>query len=244
MKLKKANFFVTGVLTLTFSGAGLAFAFPTTTIIPYNTSITSTVNVNADSKIHKSKNFGIPFAEILDMDPEVLTQELKGGKTLSQIATDKGIPSDTLKVKIKAAIDNKIDAALASKKITSEKANELKAKSTQKADIMINKSWTGHKAKTSKGKHFDDFHQQISAFLKIDQTELKNMQKSGMSLKDIAKEKGIEEKELVSKIDSIMKAHLAKAVKERKITDEKAKQIEGKFPEMLKRMVNRTNSQK
>lgn len=81
-----------------------------------------------------------------------------------------------------------------------------------------------------------------SVFINIDQTQLKDKLKSGMSLAEIAQEKEIEKKDLVSKIQSIMKANLDQAVQEQKITAVKATQIESKLPQTIERMVNRTNT--
>jgi len=62
-----------------------------------------------------------------------------------------------------------------------------------------------------------------------------------MSLAEIAQEKGIKKIDLVTKIQFIMKVNLDQAVQEQKITAEKATQIESKLPQMVERMVNRTN---
>jgi hypothetical protein len=71
--------------------------------------------------------------------------------------------------------------------------------------------------------------------------QLKDKLKSGMSLAEIAQEKGIVKIDLVTKIQFIMKANLDQAVQEQKITAEKATQIESKLLQMVERMVNRTN---
>ena len=61
------------------------------------------------------------------------------------------------------------------------------------------------------------FTSQISAMLGMDADQLKEQLKSGKTLLQIAEEKKIAKTDLVSKVQSIMKANLDQAVKDKKI---------------------------
>ena len=88
------------------------------------------------------------------MDANALSQELKSGKTLAQIAAAKGIDANTLTAKLQAAFNARIDKAVVNGKLTEDKAVTMKSKTAAKATSVINKSWTGHKGKTGQGNLF------------------------------------------------------------------------------------------
>ncbi|TGE33451.1 hypothetical protein [Desulfosporosinus sp. Sb-LF] len=243
MNLKKTTILITGVLAMTMS-AGVAYALPATNATPPTTGIVSTDKVGDKAKVHHRRNCGVSFAKILEMDPKLLEQELKSGKTLAQIAVAKGITADILTQKIKAEFDKNINDAVTNGKLSNEKATELKAKTSEKAANLVNKSLTGPRGDVGKRNEFKAVRQQISAFLGVEETQLKDKLKSGMSLVEIAKEKGIEKNALISKVQSIMKADLDQALKSKKITADEATQIESKLPQMIERMVNHVNAPK
>ncbi len=243
MQFKKITLLVaTGVLTITLS-AGVAYA----AVRDNNPTSSSNVkavtgNVTAKDKVEKHRNCGGEFAGILGMDANALGQELKSGKTLAQIAAAKGMDVNTLTEKLQASFNDRIDKAVANGKLTADKAVAMKAKTASKATSVINKSWTGHKGEAGKESVFKNVRQQIPALFSMDATQLKEQLKSGKTLVQVAEEKGIAKKDLVSKVQSIMKANLDQAVKDKKITADKATQIESKLPQMIERMVTRVNN--
>jgi len=193
--------------------------------------------------VEKHQNCGAEFAGILGMDANALGQELKSGKTLAQIAVAQGMDANTLTGKLQAAFNDRIDKAVTNGKLTKDKADALKLKTAAKATSIINKSWTGHKGGAGKENVFKNMQQQIPALLgNMDATQLKAQLKSGKTLAQIAQDRGIAKDTLVSKLQSIMKANLEQAVKDNKITADKATQIESKFPQMIERMVTRVDN--
>lgn len=242
MQFKKITLLAaTGVLAITLS-AGVAYAAPDNNPTSSSTVNAATENVGAKDKVEKHRECGAEFAGILGMDAKVLGQELKSGKTLAKIAADKGIDIKTLTQKVEALFNDKIDKAVANGKLTADKAVTMKAKTAAKAASAINEAWTEHKGKAGKENVFKNVRQQIPALLGMDATQLKEQLKSGKTLAQIAQDKGIAKDKLVSDVQSIMKANLDQAVKDKKVTADKAIQIESKLPQMIERMVTRVDN--
>lgn len=241
MQFKKITLLgVTGVLAITLS-AGVAYAVPNNNPTSSSTVNAVTENVGAKDKVEKHREYGAEFAGILGMDANTLGQELKSGKTLAQIAAAKGMDAKTLTEKLQTAFNDRIDKAVANGKLTADKAVTMKAKTAAKAASAINKSWTGHKGEAGEGRVFKNVRQQIPALLGMDATQLKEQLEKGKTLAQIAQDKGIAKDKLVSNVKSIMKANLDQAVKDKKVTAEKATQIESKLPQMIERMVTRVD---
>ncbi|MDR3601587.1 MAG: hypothetical protein P4L49_14080 [Desulfosporosinus sp.] len=244
MQFKKITLLgATGVLAITLSAAGVAFAAPDNTPTSSSTGAAVTANCGAKDGVKNHQKYGAKFAEILGMDANALSQELKSGKTLAQIAAAKGMDANTLVEKIQAAFNDQIDKAVANGKVTADKAVTMKAKTAEKASSVINKSWTGHKGRVGKGNVFKNVQQQIPALLgNMDATQLKEQLKSGKTLAQIAQDKGIAKDKLVSDLQAIMKENLDQAVKDKEITADKAAQIESKLPQMIERMVTHVDN--
>ncbi|OLN33609.1 hypothetical protein [Desulfosporosinus metallidurans] len=242
MQFKKITLLVaTEVLAITLS-AGVAYAVPGNNPTSSPTVNAVTENVGAKDKVEKHRECGAEFAGILGMDAKVLGQELKSGKTLAKIAADKGIDIKTLTQKVEAQFNDKIDKAVANGKQTKDKAAAIKAKTSQKVASAINEPWTGHKGEAGKENVFMNVRQQIPALLGMDAIQLKEQLKSGKTLAQIAQDKGIAKDNLVSDVQSIMKANLDQAVKDKKVTADKATQIKSKLPQMIERMVTRVDN--
>lgn len=234
---------VTGVLALTLS-VGVANALPATNASTSNSDKVTVEKAGDMDKGARHGDCGAEFATILGMDADTLNQELKSGKTLAQIAATKGIDENTLTQKLQAQFIAKIDKAVADGKMTSEKATEIKAKSAEKIANMINKPWTGQKGDKGRANVFKNVKAQLPALLGLTDVQIKEQLTSGKTLAGIAQEKGIAKDVLISKIQSIMKADLDQAVKDQKITADKASELEAKLPEMIERMVTNTKPQK
>lgn len=67
----------------------------------------------------------VDIASILGMTPQELKQELKSGKTLEQIASEKGLSLEQLKEKWLAEKKAELDQRVSEGKLTAEKAQEI-----------------------------------------------------------------------------------------------------------------------
>ncbi len=74
-------------------------------------------------------------ANVLDMGPSDLRQELRHGLTLGQIAQQKGVDPNKLKAAMLAVPFARIDEAVKNGKLTQDKADELKAKIEKSIDL-------------------------------------------------------------------------------------------------------------
>lgn len=244
MQFKKITLLgITGLLTLALS-AGVAYALPSSNATSSNPSNAVTEKAGAKSKVEGHQGFGAEFGGALGIDAKTLNQELKAGKTLAQIAANQGIDANTLTQKLQTLFNDKIDKAVASKKLTADKAAMMKSKTAEKAANIINKPWTGNKNQAGKRSVFKNSQQQISALLGMNATQLKEQLRSGKTLAKIAEEKGITKIDLVSKLQAQMKADLDQAVKDKKIMADEAAQFESKLPQMIEHKVNEVNDHK
>lgn len=225
---------------ITLLGLGCVLSLAITAGAVY-ASTGSTTNANAQSK---HKGGGEAIAQILGMDAQSLGQELKSGKTLAQIAADKGIDTDTLKQKLQSNLNDRLDKAVANGKLTAEKAEQIKTQEADKLDKKINEPWTGQK---EKGKHgFDNkgMAQTLQSVLGLDAAQLKEQFKSGKSLAQIATDKGISQDDLKAKLQAAMEAHIDQAVKDQKLTADQAAQMKSKLPEKMDKIINQAHTKK
>ncbi len=121
----------------------------------------------------------------------------------------------------------------------------MKSNTPEKVTKMINEPMTGRQGKAGKGKMFMNVRDQIPVLVGMENAaQLEEQFKSGKTLVDIAKDKGIAKDKLVSDLQSLMKANLHQAVNDKKITAEKAATIESKMPQMIERIVTRVHKEK
>jgi hypothetical protein len=77
----------------------------------------------------------------LKTDPKALFDELKSGKTIAQIAKEKGIDVAQLRQQLITTANNGIDQAVKSGWMSAAEAAKLKAKVAGDVDQMLNRSW-------------------------------------------------------------------------------------------------------
>jgi polyhydroxyalkanoate synthesis regulator phasin len=80
---------------------------------------------------------GQAIAEFLGMTPEQLRTESQAGKSLAQIAEAKGITRDALKAKILELHKTRLDAAVASGRMTADQAKQALDRMTANVDRML-----------------------------------------------------------------------------------------------------------
>jgi hypothetical protein len=80
---------------------------------------------------------GGEVASILGITPEQLRTEFQAGKSLAQIAQEKGISRDTLKQKLLDARKAQLDAAVQAGKLTAEQRDQIMARMTANIDRQL-----------------------------------------------------------------------------------------------------------
>jgi uncharacterized protein YidB (DUF937 family) len=183
---------------------------------------------------HHSKDWLDDAAEILKTDKHTLWKELKSGKSLEEVAKEKGISKEELKSSLKAKFQAKLEDAVKRGQLTEDKKNMILARFNAHIDQMITqKEWAKrHKA-------FREFWLGAAAqVLKMDKETLKNELNAGKSLEEVAKEKGITKDQLKLSLQEIQKKRLDELVKQGKMTPEKEKRILTRTAEHLDKWIS------
>jgi uncharacterized protein YidB (DUF937 family) len=178
---------------------------------------TSTVqNSGTSTNIHAKRDHGNnviqEVATILGVtDLTTITDQLKQGKTLAQVAQDKGVTEDVLLQKLTDIENQSIDAAVTAGKITQAQADKKKSglAARLKKEVENTEQHKGHEKGGFTNKAA------ISQILGITQQELTTNLKTGQSLAEIAQAKGINEDQLISKIKDSMTNNLKQYVEKK-----------------------------
>jgi len=246
MHFKKITLLVaTGALAITMS-TGVAYGASDKNSSSGSNVTPVTEQVGASDKVAKHRgDCNAELAKVLGMDATVLGQKLKSGETLAKIAAEQKIEVSVITSNLEAKFNARIDKAVSEGKLTNEKAVTIKSKTSEKVAKMINEPMTEHKGRAGKGNGFMNVKNQIPALVGLQNaTQLEEQINSGKTLADIASSNNITKEKLIGEVQSLMKANLAQAVKDNKITAEKAAAIESKMPQMVERMVTRVHKDK
>ncbi|WP_052487540.1 hypothetical protein [Gordoniibacillus kamchatkensis] len=143
-------------------------------------------------------------ATLLGTDEKTLVQDLRGGKTLVQIAQDsKGWNEDTLVQNLSDAISKKLDEQVQSGKMTQAQADKAKANLADRVKKAVEGKFDfrgGMKGKRGGFEFGAANMQDLAAFLKLSETDLKAKLQEGQSLAAIAQAQGITEDALIAHI--------------------------------------------
>lgn len=80
-------------------------------------------------------------AEALDLKPEELRAKLYEGKGINQIARELGKDPNTVKRKLMAALESRLDKAVEMGHVTSERAAAMKARLADHVDALMNRTF-------------------------------------------------------------------------------------------------------
>jgi|GEM_PF-1459019 len=167
---------------------------------------------------------GADFATVLGIDPTVLKDELKAGKSLVEIAQEKAnLTEDALIQKLTDAQTKKIDDAVTAGKLTQEQADKMKSGMADRLKKMVEAKpqaggmkggFMGHGPKRQGAPMFGQWGKQeeLATILGMTKEDLAAELKSGKSLAEIAEAKGITEDQLITKLKDSMTDSLKKFV--------------------------------
>jgi hypothetical protein len=82
-------------------------------------------------------------AGVIGISPQDLATELKGGKSVAEVASDHGVDPQAVIDKLVADANARIDQAVTNGKVTQEKADAAKAKTTERVTNLVNKKFDG-----------------------------------------------------------------------------------------------------
>ena len=82
-------------------------------------------------------------ADYLKLTPQALLEQLRAGKSLAEIAADRGKSVDGLKQAILAAVKTHLDKRIAAGRLSADQKQAILAKLGARLDVLLNRSWTG-----------------------------------------------------------------------------------------------------
>lgn len=136
-------------------------------------------------------------AQLLQITPQELLQDLRQGQTIAQVAQSKGVSEqqviDAIVKDMSAAIDKRVQDG----KLTQDQADKIKAGLADKAKKMVE-----HQGPWKKEGHpfRGGFLKDIASILGMSQQDLLNELKSGKSIAQVAQSKGVSESQLVDQL--------------------------------------------
>lgn len=157
-------------------------------------------------------------ADILGIEQSALMEEMKEGKTLLQIAEEKGLTQEQFLEQLTSAVEQSIDTALSEGKITQEQADKQKeglkdrlSEEIQNTKLMVTKiRGEGPVGLMGFGRMFQE--DTLTELLGITKEELQTELQAGKSLAEIAEAKGIAKEQLVNELKEGLTDQLTKLV--------------------------------
>jgi hypothetical protein len=166
---------------------------------------------------------------LLKMDKKSFAEERQSGKKLVDIAAEHGVDKQQLKDFFQAQMTQHMDQAIKEGRITPEQAQKMKERMADRAEAFANGEHP---------KHMKMDNNALLALLKIDEQTLREEMKSGKTLLAIGEERGVTKQQLVDVRVKQMTERLEKAVKEGRITEEKAAQMKLKMADRAEKFVS------
>lgn len=230
MKMLNKKILTTTLAASIVLGGGLAGLLQSKAFADETTTTTSTSTPNPTDtqkqfKGHKGGDFdkrgkaGLNITEeqvagIMGITKDSLKLQMEDGKSLVDVAAGYGFTKESLIISIESLVSTQIAADVDSGKITSEQADQLKSKLTEKVERWVtgfhDEGGKGHGKGGDLGFHGNS--DAVTSILGITKEEWKTAQQAGKSVADIAQEKGISEDDLISKLKDSLTDQLKKFV--------------------------------
>ncbi len=172
-------------------------------------------------------------AQELGMTPQDLLSELKGGKTLAQIASEKGADLNTLIDKIMEPLKTRLSKMVENGKIMQDQADSRLSDLTKKLTDWANNG--GPLPGRPGAQVLDAVAQQLG----MTPQDLLSELKGGKTLAQIASEKGADLNTLIDKIMEAVKTRLSKMVENGKITQDQA---DSRLSDLTKKLTDWANN--
>jgi hypothetical protein len=200
-----------------------------TTVASSSTTSAAKASTKATDGTAKAKGSGVESgqnaaaAKVLGITEAELKTAVKGGKSIAQVATDKGVAVDKV---ITAMVDDmkaKVAAALTAGTITQAKADEELAEEPKETTDKVNNVNKGRGGKGGHGAGVESGQNAVAAkILSMTDAELKTALQGGKTLAQLAAEKNVPVNTLVTAMVDDMKAKVAAALTAGTITQAKA----------------------
>ncbi len=133
---------------------------------------------------------------LLKTDEDTLMQALKSGKSLADLAAEKGVPKQQVVDLLTKQASHKLEQAVKDGKLTQDEATQFKSKLNERITQHVEHKGVFHKVHVRKAGHLED----AASVLGMTKEDILTQLKVGKSLAEIAKEKGISEDKLVDSL--------------------------------------------
>jgi polyhydroxyalkanoate synthesis regulator phasin len=181
-------------------------------------------------------------ADYLGMDPSDLRKALSDGKSLADVAKDKGKSVDGLEQSLRDAIRADADKTADDGKLTKEQADRIVEKLSATVDDLVKRGGGPILRLHERGRGMGpigpppgkgfpgffggfDFMEKAADYLGMDPSDLRKELSDGKSLADVAKDKGKSVEGLEQSLRDAIRADADKAVDDGKLTKEQADRI-------------------
>lgn len=146
-------------------------------------------------------------ASILGLTKAQLTEAMQSGKSLAELAAQKGISEKEFLAKLSKEWETKLSDAVKSGKLTEERAKQIKTKMAERMNEFIHQ-------KGIKGIHMQPERslERVADLIGIPAEQLKAELQAGKSLADVAEAHGITKDQLIKKLKDNLTPMLQKYV--------------------------------
>lgn len=188
---------------------------------------------------------------LLQIDEQTFKQEMGSGKSLAEIATAHNVSRQAVIDLVVKNMNQRIDKGLAEKRITEEKANEMKTNVVEHAQKMVDGQHMGfdkmhgpkkcgnEKPMFGKPMHDRPNHQEMLTLLQIDEQTFEQERNSGKTLAEISAAHNVSREAVVDSVVKNMNQHIEKDLAEERITAEQANDMKANAVEKAQQMVDK-----
>jgi ribosomal protein S20 len=166
-----------------------------------------------------------------------LKQAVQSGKTVADVARDHHVDPTTVVNAVVTSATQAIDQAVANGTIDANRAAQLKGNLPQLADRLVNQKHD--RGDRRHGRRFlKDALGVAAKTIGVSTDDLKSALKSGKTIGDVAKDHKVDVSKVTDAIVDAAKKQIDAAVKDGKLDKDKAKKLEDRLPDLVKKLVN------
>ncbi len=194
---------------------------------------------------HRLAAIGKVAATTIGIDVKDLRDAVKGGKTVAEVAQSHGVEPQAVVDAIVAAINTRVDEAVAADKIDADRAATIKTKAPERVTKLVNGEYKGKVAKHAKRAKLRRHARRGAAGIAaktigIEPSALVEAVKGGQSIADVAKSHDVEPQAVIAAVVSAANTRIDAAVTAGKIQADRATQIKERLSERVTKLVNAT----
>ncbi|MEO8612506.1 MAG: hypothetical protein ABI690_31710 [Chloroflexota bacterium] len=186
------------------------------------------------------------IAQQLGIDPSELFTELKAGKTIAQIAADKGVATDTIVNAVVAAEQTRLTTAVTDGRLTQAQADARLALAKADVEAALDKNFDaqngpvfGQRQEFGMGANANVMSV-VAQSLGIDETELQTELQSGKTISQIAADKNVSTDTIVAAVVAAQKEKLDAAVTAGTLTQTQADTRLAQFQTLAQNLLDQT----